>query len=335
MTGPAAIPAIGRAAPQALPVGPWRGSLQAMASEVTVLIGAGALDPERAMELITPVFAQVEAECTRFDTDSDLMRANRSGAEWCPVGPWCYAAVAEAAAAHLRTGGLFDPRILDALRRLGYSRSLPFAAGGVEVPGSVQSAVAGLPGWAPGLDPDGQAVRIGPVPIDLGGIGKGLAVRWAAERLAPYYPEFVIDAGGDCALQGLGPDGDGWHVGIEDPRGGLHPVAVLALRDGGCTTSSIRLRKWRADGVPVHHLIDPRTGAPGGAGLLSVTVVGPDPADDEVWSKVLFLHGRDAIAQAATDRGLAAIWVSDDGTVQMSEAARPFVIWRAAGEGSA
>ncbi|HET8979502.1 MAG TPA: FAD:protein FMN transferase [Solirubrobacteraceae bacterium] len=309
-----------------------------MASEVTVLIGAGAREPERALELITPVFAQVEAECTRFDADSDLMRANRAGDEWCAVGPWCYAAIVEAAAAHLRTGGLFDPRILDVLQRLGYSRSLPFAGGAVEVNDSTappEPAAAPPPQWAPQFDPDAQAVRIGPVPIDLGGIGKGLAVRWAAEQLAPLYPEFVIDAGGDCALQGAGPDGDGWHVGIEDPRGGPHPVAVLALREGGCTTSSIRLRRWRAAGVPVHHLIDPRTGVPGGAGLLSVTVVGPDPAEDEVWSKVLFLQGRDAIAEVATDRGLAAIWVDEDGAVAMTEAARRFVIWRAAAEGSA
>ncbi len=105
---------------------------------------------------------------------------------------------------------------------------------------------------------------------------------------------------------------------------------VLALRNSACATSSIRLRKWTVGGKPAHHLIDPRTGQPGGAGLLSVTVIGPDPAEDEIWSKVLFLNGRDGIAQAAADRSVAAIWIHEDGGVAMSDAARRFVIWQAA-----
>ncbi|MEP7179550.1 MAG: FAD:protein FMN transferase, partial [Pseudonocardiales bacterium] len=163
-----------------------------------------------------------------------------------------------------------------------------------------------------------------------GGIGKGLAIRWAAEQIAPYCSEFVIDAGGDCIVRGDGPEADGWHVGVEDPLGGSRPVVVLALRNSACATSSIRLRNWTVGGKPAHHLIDPRTGRPGGAGLLSVTVIGADPAEAEIWSKVLFLHGRDGIAQAAADRSLPAIWIHQDGGVAMSDAARPFVIWTAA-----
>jgi hypothetical protein len=50
---------------------------------------------------------------------------------------------------------------------------------------------------------------------------------------------------------------------------------------------------------------------------------------DEVWSKVLFLSGRDDIAAQASAHGLAALWVADDGTIGMSEHIAPAVIWQA------
>jgi len=193
-----------------------------------------------------------------------------------------------------------------------------------------ESPAAASSRWRPGLDPNLRAVRIGTDPIDLGGIGKGLAVRWAAERIAADCPSFLIEAGGDCYLAGGGPVGAGWHVGVEDPLGGNSPVAVLSVSDGACATSSTRIRNWTVGGRPAHHLIDPRTGAPSLAGLRSVTVVDPDPAAAEIWSKVLFLQGRAGIGAAAAAHELAAVWVDDQGELGASAAAEPCLIWRAA-----
>jgi thiamine biosynthesis lipoprotein len=183
--------------------------------------------------------------------------------------------------------------------------------------------------WTPRFDEDRRAVRLGPEPVDLGGIGKGLAVRWAADQIAGHAASFLVEAGGDCYLGGAGPDGTGWRIGVEDPLGGLEPVAVLQLSDVACATSSIRLRQWRSGERRVHHLIDPRTGAPGGAGLLAVTVVGADPAAAEVWSKCLFLCGVDGVAQQAEAQDLAALWVADDGQMGTTSAMDPLLIWRA------
>ena len=95
----------------------------------------------------------------------------------------------------------------------------------------------------------------------------------------------------------------------------------------------MRRRHWIAGDGPVHHLIDPRTGEPGGAGLLAVTVAGPDPAWSEVWSKTLFLEGRAGVAALARRRGLAAWWVADDGSLEMTAAARQQTIWTAGPDG--
>jgi thiamine biosynthesis lipoprotein len=305
-------------------------AFRAMASDITVWNESAAARPEDAVEKVAEVFAQVEKECTRFSPDSDLMRANAAGDSWCIVGQYCFEAIAEAARAHLRTGGIFDPRILRSLIGLGYDRTLAFGPGVTDI----KAVTRDRPGpararWEPGLDPERSAVRIGPDPIDLGGIGKGLAVRWAARRIAPEFPVFYIEAGGDGYFAGHGPAGLGWQVGVEDPEGGATPLAVLTVADAACATSSTRVRSWTVGGRPVHHLIDPRTGEPGRGALRSVSVVHQDPATAEIWSKVLFLHGRSEIAGAAAVEDLAAIWVDEQGAVDVSPAAERFVTWRA------
>ena len=79
----------------------------------------------------------------------------------------------------------------------------------------------------------------------------------------------------------------------------------------------------------MHHLIDPRTSRPGGDGLSAVTVVGSDPAIAEVWSKALFLEGAAGIVSAAGTRGIAALWVYEDGSLDTSRLMEDYLIWRA------
>jgi thiamine biosynthesis lipoprotein len=310
--------------------------LRAMATDVTLTVVAPAEVAGPALERAGAVFARVEASCTRFRADSPLMLANASGQEWHVVPPECFDTVSAAWQAYQQTGGLFDPRVLDALVRLGYDRTLPSAHLATDIPVSpVPAATGSIPArpWRPEFDAARQAVRLGEHPVDLGGIGKGLAVRRAAEQLATVGAPFLVEAGGDLAVGGDGPDGEGWLVGVEDPAPGPPEgpdlVAVLRLADRSCATSSVRVRSWKVDGRPVHHLIDPRTGRSCTTGLHAVTVVDTDAATAEVWSKALFVLGRDAIADTCRARDLAALWVGDDGVVRTSDTLRPYLVWEA------
>ena len=301
-----------------------------MASDVTIRVVGPTMAAPDALARARQVFTDVERACTRFDPTSPLMRANADPTRWHEVPSELYAAIEAAFEAHRTTAGRFDPRVLQVLQGYGYDRSLPFAAARSR-PTAARRVTRPPPGatpWRPGLDAARSAIRLGPHPVDLGGIGKGLAVRWAAQQLEGAGRAFLVEAGGDCMLSGAGPDGGGWRVGVEDPAGGSEPVAVLDIRDSACATSSIRLRSWRSGGRPVHHLIDPRTGTPGGGGLLAVTVVDADPAHAEVWSKALFLAGPDRIAESARIRGLAALWVGTDGAVDETPAMTELVAWR-------
>jgi len=307
-------------------------TVRAMASDITLYGRATGVDVTsdplvaRAMD----AFASVHETCTRFDPDSPLMRANARPAEWHDVPVTLLAAVRAAHRAYRATGGRFDPRVLDDLVRLGYDRSLPFRDGDVATAG-VDRPRPPLPPWTPQFR-SGRRPRLhlGGVPIDLGGIAKSLAVRWASDLLAEQWDDFLLDAGGDCYCAGTGPLADGWRVGVEDPAGGSDPLAVLALRDQGCATSSTKLRHWRAGNGAAHHLIDPASGRPGGDGLVAVTVVDDDPSCAEVSTKLLFLGGATDIARTADRLGSAALWVTRDGDVGTSAAIDPLIVWRAA-----
>lgn len=303
---------------------------RAMATDVTLRALGDASTSGTALtsaaNAALALFSSVEESCSRFLPESALSRANREPDRWHAVPFPLVAMLAEAWRAHHLTDGVFDPRVLRSLVALGYARRLPLG----DVPGAPLPAPAGAP-WRPRFRHASGEVHLGGEPVDLGGIGKGLTVRWASARLRRVARTFLVEAGGDCYCAGAGPDdGLGWRVGIEDPSGADGPIAVLRCQDRAVATSSVRVRRWRANGETVHHLIDPRTGRPGGEGLLAVTVVARDPAVAEVWSKVLFLAGASAIARQAAERAIAAYWIDADGRSQASAALAPYLCWRAA-----
>jgi thiamine biosynthesis lipoprotein len=244
----------------------------------------------------------------------------------------CFDALRAAYDAYVLTDHLFDPRVLRVLTAYGYDRSLPFESRSLQLPEAPVKSPhrRSLRGrtWRPRFDAEQRAVRLGPEPIDLGGIGKGLAVRWAAQALAGAGESALVEAGGDVMALGGGPERDGWMIAVENPAGGDEPIAVLRLIDRAASTSSTRVRSWTVGDRQVHHIVDPRTGESAEADLRSVTVVGDDTAIAEVWSKSLFVVGRSGIRAAADARGIAALWVEENGRIGVSKSMRPYVAWQ-------
>ena len=308
---------------------------RAMASDVSVRVVDPTRDPSEAIAQVESIFRDIERTCSRFDDSSDLMRANAQPADWTIVDPACFAAIELSHAAYERTSGAFDPRVLRTLRSLGYDRSLNFSAGNVTTAATATPESAVAQPWTPEFDRARSRVRLGSDPIDLGGIGKGYAVRRGIEVLAGLGRAALVEAGGDLATYGDGParpagQTRAWRAAVEDPSGGPGPIAVLDVSDAAVATSSIRLRSWRAGDRDVHHLIDPRTGRSAESGLLSVTVVDSDPAWAEVWTKAAFLQGASDIAAFVERRGLSAMWVDESGTVSSSPSLRDRILWEAA-----
>jgi thiamine biosynthesis lipoprotein len=303
-----------------------------MGSPLRLTLGGPPRLAESAWAAVLDEFAAVDAAMSKFAAMSELTQLNRSAGSGraIAVGRRLERALAAADRARRVTDGRFDPRVLGDLARIGELAADPDM--GLDGPD------AGDPGrrWeddrifgrcAPGSVAIDRA-------IDLGGIGKGLALRWAADRVdAIGCADYLLDAGGDLVVRGGSSDGAAWQIGIEDPSGGADPLAVIRPPSGAVVTSSVRKRSWSVDGRAVHHLIDPATGQPAAADLRAVTVAWPDPAWAEVWSKALFVGGRAGIASETRRRGMAAWWVTSNGMLEMTPAARAMTIWVAAEEG--
>ncbi len=280
---------------------------------------------DRSWRLVVGEFEAADAAMSRFRDTSELTALNQAAGSGAVAFPSrrLRQAIAAADRAHRLTGGAFDPRVLRDLDRLGY-RGAP-----IRGPESEAAATAD-PSGGRIVEAHGRRGRSIGRPIDLGGIGKGLTLRWAAAALdRAGATDLLLEAGGDLVARGRDPEGQAWRIGVEDPAGG-EPLAVIEVTDQAVATSSTRVHRWTVDRRVVHHLLDPRTGEPAVGGLEAVTVAGPDPAWAEVWSKVLFIGGRNDVAQRARARGLAAWWVTDDGILEMTAAARAMTIWVAA-----
>lgn len=274
---------------------------RAMGSPLRLTLpGICDLEADAAWVDVQAIFVRAERDLTRFSPGSALSRLNRAvGTERAVrVPPMLARALAAAWRAFRISRGQFDPRIIGALEAAG-------ERAGVELPDS-PLALAPHDRWLE-LGRRRHIARV-TAPIDLGGIGKGLALRWAADALrGAGHDRFLLSAGGDVIAAGVGPLDRPWIIGIEDPSGERSPLLTVELSDEAVATSSIAVRAWRdASGHPRHHLIDPTTLAPADPIWTSVSVIHADPAWAEVWSKVAFLSGHDI---ARLLRGRRAWWV--------------------------
>ncbi len=156
-------------------------STRAMGSALrATVVGVSRRRANRAWERLVADVERTEAALSRFRAESELSRLNASAGEgsWQVSDGRLYAMAATAARAHRRTAGHFDARVLRSLEALGEQA-------GVAIPSLERRAEDHTPPPDRALDcgierrPREQALRIAE-PIDSGGLGKGLALRWAA-----------------------------------------------------------------------------------------------------------------------------------------------------------
>jgi thiamine biosynthesis lipoprotein len=205
---------------------------------------------------------------------------------------------------HNLSGGLFDPTVgsVSRLWRFGEGAEVPCAD-------SLKKALerVGLPRYL--ADPDSREFI-----LDLGGVAKGYAVEHAAAKLADLgFRSAIINAGGDMRLLGKRPDGKPWRIAIRHPRREDAFAGYLDIENAAVATSGDYERCFFVEGRRYHHILDPRTGMPGGASA-SVTVVGPEGSLSDALATALFLMGPGEGRRLAESLpGIGAVFVFADG----------------------
>ena len=141
-----------------------------------------------------------------------------------------------------------------------------------------------------------------PGSLDPSGFVKGWAVDRAAELLQDAgRDDFAVSAGGDMRVVGRA-----WRVGIQHPLAGNKVAAVFETGDLAIATSAAYARG--------DHVLDPHTGrAP--AGVLSVTIVGPELGTADAYATAAFAMGARGPQWTARLSGYEAMTILIDETV--------------------
>jgi len=119
--------------------------------------------------------------------------------------------------------------------------------------------------------------------VDPSGLVKGWAVDRAGDLLDKAGARnYSLNAGGDIRLRGAPLPEPRWRVGIQHPRVRDKIAAVVEGNDVAVATSGAYARG--------EHVVDPHTGRPP-AGVLSVTIVGPELATADAYATAAFAMG--------------------------------------------
>jgi thiamine biosynthesis lipoprotein len=288
-------------------VSTWR----ALGTSANVVVTKpAALAPAR--ESVEAVLAAVDAACSRFRDDSELVRlCSAGGGTAMRVGSLLFEAIEVALDAARVTGGAVDPTVGVALESIGYDRDVAEIAG--DGP-PVRAEPA--PGWRTiRLERATKSVRLPPgVLLDLGATAKALAADRAAVIAASVAGcGVLVSLGGDIAVAGAAP-GDGWPIALGDDHASPTGGPVVTIESGGLATSSTTVRRWRRGGATVHHIVDPATGAPCEVTWRTVTVAARTCVEANVASTAAivlgqrapeWLEGRDLAARLVDANGCA------------------------------
>ena len=204
---------------------------------------------------------RLDDACSRFRTDSELIRLQERAGRPCEVSPLLLDLLIAAQEMAEFTEGAADPTIRSSLIRLGYDRDFHQLD---QVRGPSTSRPVPAPGWRSiVIDPERHLVTIPPgTTVDLGASAKAFAADHSAKEIATKLQTGVlVNLGGDLSIAGEPPE-TGWRIGIaldssSDPR---ESEITVALRSGGLASSGTAVRRWLNGREAVHHIIDPSTG---------------------------------------------------------------------------
>jgi thiamine biosynthesis lipoprotein len=261
---------------------------------------------------IRGVLDLVTAQMSTWEPGSDISRFNAAPADtWHALPSELFTVLQHAVAVAEDSGGAFDPTIGPVVNLWGFG---PDGRRSVPEPGRLAAELDRC-GWQRlVLDRDGRrALQPGGLYLDLSGIAKGYAVDLVASHVhRAGIASFLVEIGGELRGLGVKPDGSPWWAALETPAG-IASETIVALHGLSVATSG-DYRRFFVDGETRYsHTIDPRTGHPVTGDLASVTVLHPECMRADALATVLGVLGVEDGLVWASERNIAARFLSRDG----------------------
>ncbi|MCR5719520.1 MAG: FAD:protein FMN transferase [Lachnospiraceae bacterium] len=154
--------------------------------------------------------------------------------------------------------------------------------------------------------------------LDLGSVGKGLALDEAAKILKKSNDVecAVVSFGGSIYTYGKKKDNERFKVGIVDPFNTSEIFLTLSVEgDTFISTSGTYERFIEYDNKRYHHILDPKTGFPADSGLVSVTVIAKDGYLSDALSTACLVLGKDKGLELADKYGAKVLFIDKDSNI--------------------
>ena len=169
------------------------------------------------------------------------------------------------------------------------------------------------------LDEEGHLHKDDPRTImDASSIAKGYMSDVVADFLREQGVEnYMVEIGGEVALNGVNPKGSRWSIGINKPTDDSTQVNselqdILYMSEGGVATSGNYRNFYYKDGKKYAHTIDPHTGYPIQQDILSSTVIARDCMTADAYATAFMVLGKEkAMEVLAKDTTLMAYFIVD------------------------
>jgi thiamine biosynthesis lipoprotein len=272
--------------------------------EVVVNAGLPPNGPQAAVAALDEV-ERLEHLLSIYRPDSELSQLNRRAADSAvPVSPPLWELIRLGVELHHQTGGAFDLTAAMLTEAWGFHTR----QGRLPSPEQIQDALLRTGSHHLELDPKERTVRFKQPGLKLnsGGIGKGLALDHAGQRLREAdVRDFLVHGGqssvlarGDC-WDGTGQPG--WCVRLRHPSQPQVLLGSLRLQDQALATSGAANQFFYHRGRRYGHIIDPRSGQPAD-GWLSLTVLVDQAARADALATGLYVMNPEQLASFCRKR---------------------------------
>lgn len=273
------------------------------------------------LKKVKKIYGEKERIFSRFSLKSELSRLNKNlgASQKASKDILC---LAERALHYNKiSGGLYDPRIIGVLEKIGYAldfQKTNFAASAL--PGEFSKIGGDL---SRDLEVSGNMILFRKR-MDFSGIAKGYITDGAAEFLRKQgWKNFLVDSGGDMFAAGKNAEGEKWRIEIE---GIPKEKMMLEMTEQGIATSGISRKKWEIKGKKFHHLVNPKNPNHFSYELRTVSVIAENTESADGRAKTLVLMGKKKGLRFAQKNKIAAIFLDYKGNIFITPEAKKYIL---------
>ena len=153
---------------------------------------------------------------------------------------------------------------------------------------------------------NGMIIKTDPrMQINTSAISKGYSCDVVANLLQKLgIKNYMVEIGGEIAMQGTNLKGDCWRIGIDKPMDDSTAMdrqlqTILSICDKAVATSGNYRNYYVKDGVKYAHTIDPQTGYPSEQDILGATVIADDCMTADAYATAFMAMGVEKSVEVA------------------------------------